>query len=92
MLQFVDWVAVSKEERVEAAKHERLWKDKALAATPLKTPSLVARRAGSSTNLLNRSGEASSVGSLTSPGDRDLVNFLLGDDTATKDDPLDSIL
>lgn len=85
----MDWVAVTKEERSEAAKNERLWKDKSLAATPLKTPSLVTRRAGSSGSLLGRGSDA---GKAMGPGDRDLVNFLLGDDTATKEDPLDSIL
>lgn len=81
-LKYVDWMPITKEERAEFPKHEKLWKDKTLPAQPLKAPAaLVSRaprmgasRAAGATGL----GEANE--SLLGPDDKALVNFLLGDD------------
>lgn len=83
-LKYLDWTVVTKEERVEAAKLEKtFWKDKTLPAQPLKAPVLI--KAGSDKSIPTAAlGQA----------DKDLVNFLMGEDAATQtqEDPLESIL
>lgn len=73
-LKYVDWTAITKEERAECPKHEKLWVDKALPAAPLKAPALISRapkmgagRAGSSNSNIGVTDEQSSV---LGPGDK----------------------
>ncbi len=82
-LKYLDWQAVTKEEKAECVKQEKLWRDdKVLPAAPLKMPILVSRatRMGA-----GRAAASSAIDNLQvlGPDDKALVNFLLGDDAGS---------